>query len=130
MQPSICMLISRAPYGAVAAAEGVRHVNGALTEGFAVTIALVDDGVWLARTGQKSGQSADQSAGKSGFVSLSGALAASLHPASGPAPQLVVHRPSLEQRGLAPADLIPGVELVDDAGLAEIIASTRFLLRF
>lgn len=122
MQKSICILISQAPYGTVAAAEGVRHVNGALKEGFSVVAALVDDGVWLARPGQKPGQS--------GFTSLSDALSASLHPAFGPAPRVVLHRPSLETRGLTPAELIPSVELVDDAGLARAITSTQSLLRF
>ena len=122
MQRSICIMITQAPYGTVGAAEGIRHVNGALKDGFSVVAALVDDGVWLARPGQKPGQS--------GFTSLSDALSASLSPASGPAPQVVAHRSSLEERGLTPADLIPGVELVDDAGLAEVITSMQSLLRF
>lgn len=122
MRKSICILISQAPYGTVGAAEGIRHVNAALKEGFSVVAALIDDGVWVARPGQKPGQS--------GFTSLSDALSASLRPACGPALRVVVHRPSLEERGLTPADLIAGVELVDDAGLAEGITSMQSLLRF
>ncbi len=122
MQRSLCILVSRAPYGTVAAAEAVRHINGALTEGYTVVVALVDDGVWLGRSGQQ--------AGEHGFTSLSEALRASLHPASGPAPRVVVHRPSLEQRGLSPDGLVPGLDTVDDAGLAGVITSAQFLLRF
>ncbi len=122
MQRSICILVSQPPYGNVAAAEAVRHISGALAEGFAVVAALVDDGVWLSRAGHR--------AGHSGFTPLSGALHAVLHPVSSPAPRVVVHRPSLDQRELSPTDLVSGVELVDDAGLAETIASARFLLRF
>lgn len=122
MQPSVCVLISQAPYGTVHGAEGVRHVNGALTEGFAAVALLIDDGVWLARKGQ--------SAGETGFTSLSDAITAALQKAGGPVPRVAVHSPSLHERGLSPEELIPGVELVDDAGVAEIITTTQFLLRF
>ncbi|HEY3366121.1 MAG TPA: DsrE family protein [Symbiobacteriaceae bacterium] len=121
MDRSICVLISQAPYGTVHAAEGVRHVNGALSQGFQAVAVLVDDGVWVARPGQQPGAS--------GFTSLSDALTAALK-ASGPVPRVAVHRPSLEARGLTAADLIAGVELVDDAGLTQIITETQFLLRF
>lgn len=121
MDRSICVLISQAPYGTVHAAEGVRHVNGALAQGFQATMLLVDDGVWVARPGQQPGET--------GFTSLSDAVVSALA-AGGPVPRVAVHRPSLEARGLTPADLIPGVELVDDADVAQIITDTQFLLRF
>lgn len=122
MQPSLCVLISQAPYGVVHPAEGVRHVNGALANGFSSVALFVDDGVWCLRRGQ--------SAGATGFISLSEAIADSLAKTDGPVPRLVVHRPSLEVRGLQPDDLISGAEFVDDAGLAEIITTTQFLLRY
>ena len=120
--PSICVLISQAPYGIVHAAEGIRHVNGALANGFDATALFVDDGVWTVRKGQR--------ASATGFTSLSDSMAASLQKAGGPAPRLAVHRPSLEARGITPEELVPGVEMVDDAGLANIIAGTQFLLRY
>lgn len=122
MKPSITVLISQAPYGTVHAAEGVRHVNGALTEGFDAVAMLVDDGVWLANQGHHAGQT--------GFTSLSDALTASLQKPDGPVPRVLVHGPSLDKRGIAPEELIPGVELVDDAGLAKILTTTQFMLRF
>jgi len=91
--------------------RGVRHVNGALTEGFAGVALLIDDGVWLARKGQ--------SAGETRFTSLSDAVTAALQKAGGPVPRVAVHSPSLHERGLSPEELILGVELVDDAGVAE-----------
>lgn len=121
MSRSICILITRAPYGTVPAAEAIRHVNGALTEGYEAVAALVDDGVWLARKGQS---------GDGGFTSLAAALETALHNISGRVPRVLVHRPSLESRGLDPADLVPGVEMVDDAGLNAAVLSTQFLLRF
>lgn len=121
MHRSVCVMISQSPYGTVHAAEGVRHVNGALAQGFQATALLVDDGVWVARQGQ--------AAGPSGFTSLSAALTAALH-GSGPAPRIFVHRPSMEARGLDPDDLVPGVELADDAGVANLIMDAQYLLRF
>lgn len=120
MQPSICVMITQSPYGTVPAAEAVRHVNGALSEGFRVVTLLVDDGVWVAHAGQNPGQT--------GFTSLSDALVSSLQRES--APEVLVHRQSAEERGLTPADMIAGVGLVDDAGLGQIITSAQFLLRF
>lgn len=122
MDRSVCVLISQAPYGTVHAAEAVRHVNGALAEGLRAVALLVDDGVWLACKGQE--------AAGTGFVSLAGALQAALEKPGGPVPRVVVHQPSLAARGLSPADLIPGVELVDNAGLAAVVTSTQHLLRF
>lgn len=122
MQSSICVLISQAPYGVVHPAEGVRHVNGALSSGFASVALFVDDGVWAVRR--------NQTVGETGFISLSDALTDAVTKADGPVPRLVVHRPSMDSRGMKPEELIPGTELVDDAGLAQIITSTQFLLRY
>ena len=122
MEKSICILISQAPFGTVHAAEGVRHVNGALSEGFSAVAAFVDDGVWTVRKGQV--------AGATGFTSLSDALTTALSKPVGPVPRVVVHRPSMEARGVTPEELVPGAELVDDAELARILTSTQFALRF
>lgn len=122
MQPSICVLITQAPYGLVHAAESVRHVNGALSQGFSAAAALTDDGVWLACKGQSTGQT--------GYTSLSEALETALAKPDGSRPRVLVHKQSLADRGLTAADLIPGVELTDDAGLAALIAETQYLLRY
>ncbi|HYG56495.1 MAG TPA: DsrE family protein [Symbiobacteriaceae bacterium] len=122
MQPSICVLITQAPYGLVHAAEGVRHVNGALSQGFSASALLTDDGVWLACKGQNAGQT--------GYTSLSEALEAALNKQDGPKPRVLVHGQSLAERGLTAADLIDGIELTDDAGLAALLAESQYLLRF
>lgn len=62
----LAILVRQAPYTTIAAAEAVRHAGGALAEGLAVTVLLVDDGVLLAREGHEPAQT--------GFVSLSVAL--------------------------------------------------------
>lgn len=120
--PSISVLVTQAPYGTVHAAEAVRHVNGALSNGFEAVLALVDDGVWLARKGQ--------SAGATGYISLSGAISDSLGRPEGPVPRLLVHGPSLRARGLRPADLLEGAFIVDEDGFVEALSQSDHLLRF
>ncbi len=121
----LCVVIRRAPYGTLAAAEGVRHMIGAAQAGMSVYAALVDDGVYLATQGQDPGNA--------GWTSLSGALGQALGSGttgSAARPRAYVHRPSAETRGLDHLDLVPGVELIDDAQLAAVLASADALLIF
>ena len=121
----LCIVIRRAPYGTLAAAEGVRHLIGATDAGVAVCAVLVDDGVYVA----KQGQDPDDT----GWASLSGALARTLGPramGSSAQPQVYIHRASAETRGLDDLDLIPGVESIGDAQLAGLLTSAEALLVF
>ena len=63
---AVCLIIRKAPYGKIHAAEAVRHVNGALASGLETRVILVGDGVYLARGNQK--------AAEAGWTSLSGTL--------------------------------------------------------
>jgi len=123
--PDLCIVIRRAPYGTLGAAEGVRHLIGAAHAGMAVCAVLVDDGVYLAKQGQDPGGT--------GWTSLSGALGQALGSgptgASAPA-RAYVHRPSAETRGLDHLDLVPGVEWIDEARFAALLASAEALLVF
>src|SRR3989304_4439234 len=62
---NLCIVIRRAPYGSVSAAEAVRHVIGAVHAGLSVHTVLVDDGVYLVRQ--------DQDPGNTGWPGLSAA---------------------------------------------------------
>lgn len=121
---SLCIAIRKGPYGMLAAAEGVRHLIGAVQTGMSACAVLVDDGVYLAKRGQDPGQTA--------WTSLSAVLEQALGPRTGASPRarLYVHRRSAETRGLDPSDLVAGVELVDDAQLAAALASADALLIF
>ena len=121
----LCIVIRRAPYGTLAAAEGVRHLIGATETGMSVCAVLVDDGVYVA----KQGQDPDDT----GWTSLSGALARTLGPRavdSSAQARVYAHRASAETRGLDDLDLIPGVESIDDAQLAGLLTSAAALLVF
>lgn len=121
----LCIVIRRAPYGTLAAAEGVRHLIGATDAGMSVCAVLVDDGVYVAKQ--------DQDPHDTGWTSLSGALARTLGPRavdSSAQPRVYLHRASAETRGLDALDLIPGVESIDDAHLADLLTSADALLIF
>jgi len=122
---NLCIVIRRAPYGSVSAAEAVRHVIGAVHAGLSVHTVLVDDGVYLVRQ--------DQDPGNTGWTSLSDALRQALGPgatgSSAPV-RAYVHRPSAETRGLDHLDLVPTVELIDDMQLEAVLTSSDALLIF
>lgn len=122
----VCLLIRKAPYGTVAAAEGVRHLIGAAAAGMEATTVLVDDGVYVAKHGQDPGDT--------GWTSLSAALQQTLTPDAAASSRRIllyyVHRPSAEVRGVASSDLTPGVELIDDDRFAEILADAGGVLVF
>ncbi len=108
----LAILVRQAPYTTIAAAEAVRHAGGALGEGLAVTVLLVDEGVLLARDGQDSAQT--------GFVSLSAALRKVIEKGA----QVFALDEAAERYGLRPVgQLMEGVALIDGAEVARQLAS-------
>lgn len=121
MAKSVCILVRRAPYGVIQAAEAVRHINGAVANGFAATAVFADDGVYALKTGQDVGNSS--------FTSLGGALTDTLAKPE-PRARILVHRSSAEARGLHDDDLLPGVTWISDSELAELMAETSNVMLF
>lgn len=118
MPKTLCVLLRRPPYGSLDAAEGIRHLGGALTNGLCPVGLLVDDGVYLAKAGhQAAGGWTDLGA------ALSDLLAQTATGAGGEVRRaaIYVHGPSLRARGLAEHDLIPGCRVVDEAETAAVI---------
>jgi len=95
------IILRHAPYGQLAAAEVVRHLNGAVANGLDAAALLLDDGVYLARAGQQAME---------GWTELSAALAQSLAAAEasadGSQPAVYVHAAALSDRGLRACELI------------------------
>jgi sulfur relay (sulfurtransferase) DsrF/TusC family protein len=111
MKNSLCILMRRPPYGQIQDAEALRHLGGALAEQLNACAVLVDDGVYAARDGQDcTGTS---------WTALSPVW--SQHLAKGAC--LYVHAPSARARGLlTDAQLVSGVELLEDDALAQLLA--------
>lgn len=113
------VILRHAPYGRLDAAEAVRHLSGASTNGFEASLLLLDDGVYLARAGQVAAP---------GWTELAAALTEALRSreaAVGPRRGVAVfaHATAMQTRGLAEADLVPGCQLADDGAAAELLAA-------
>jgi len=113
------VLMRKAPYGSVYTAEGFRAVMGIGIFEMDVVLAFVDDGVYALVKNQDP-EKLDMQALGEGFPML---------PEFG-VNGFYVHQPSLEARGLSPDDLVMDVQLVDDAGLAELLAEYKTVLPF
>lgn len=121
MAKSVCILVRRAPYGVIQAAEAVRHINGAVGNGFTTTAVFADDGVYVLK--------AKQDAVDTTFTNLGGALKDTLAKPE-PRAQILVHRSSAELRGLNEDDLLSGVTWINDGELAALMAETPNVMLF
>lgn len=126
MSKDILVVIRRGPYGGFQAAEGLRHANGAMSLGFRPIVVLVDDGVYLAQTGQNSGQSPWLSLGET----LEEIIARGLYEKKEEPAEFYIDKESMEKRGLNPEDLVEDLEPVDHRKVSELMAATRLQLIF
>ncbi len=122
MPTDLCILIRHPPYGSISAAEGIRHLAGALGYDLATIVVLVDDGVWVAKAGQE--------AGHSGWTSLSEALAGALRPTAGGPPVILAEVGALARGGLSAQDLVPGVIPAGPEAIARAVAQARHVMLF
>ena len=120
------IVVRRPPYGTIDAAEAIRHAGGGLSFQVPTTLLLMEDGVFMARR--------DQRPEAVGYLSLSRALEEYLarrgqgKDGGEIAGQVVVHGPSLKERGLAAEDLIPGAKVVEEAEATRILADGGWTL--
>ena len=128
MAKTLCVVLRKAPYGTIHAAEALRHINGGIAHGLKTTAIFIDDGVFTAK--------ADQTAAEFGWTSLSETLQMTLRfsttlPDGSPnRAQVWVHAPSLEARGLAPKDLMAGVKPINDEEMASLLAEAHAVLLY
>ena len=113
------VLMRQAPYGSVYTAEGFRSVMGIAIFEVDVSLAFVDDGVY-ALVKDQNPQKLDMKPLGEGFPML---------PEFGVA-GFYVHQPSLAARGLSVDDLVMDVQLVDNAGLAKLLAEHGTVIPF
>lgn len=115
----VAVLMRKAPYGSVYTAEGFRSVMGIGIFEMDVALVFVDDGVYALIKDQDPQKLEMQPLGE-GFPML---------PEFG-VESFYVHQPSLEARGLSVEDLVMDVQLVDNAGLAELLAERGTVMPF
>ena len=115
MSEKLCLIIRRAPFGSLHAAEGIRLANGVTVYGGELTIVLVDDGVYVAKK--------DQRAEESGWTSLSDEVTKLSRQA-----RICVHVASLRSAGLDAESLVDGVTPIDDEGFADIMSESDSII--
>lgn len=115
----VAILMRKAPYGSVYTAEGFRSVMGIAVFEMDAILIFADDGVYALLK--------DQDPSKLGMKPLGDGFP--LLPDFG-VNGFYVHQPSLEQRGLSVDDLVMDVQLLDDAGLAGLLAEYSPVLPF
>ena len=126
MTKDILIMIRRGPYGGFQAAEGLRHANGAISLGFRPLVVLVDDGVYLAKTGQHPGQSPWLSLGST----LEEIMARGLYEKKEAPAAFYIEKESLAVRGLEAAELVEELELVDHRTVSALLAANPLHLIF
>jgi sulfur relay (sulfurtransferase) DsrF/TusC family protein len=126
MNRDILIVVRHGHYGGFQAAEALRHTNGSLSLGFRPVVVLIDDGVYLARAGQHTGQSEWLSLG----ATLEEIIARGLYEKKDSPAEFYVDSGSLRQRGLTPEDLVEGLEPIDHAKIADSMARHRLQLIF
>ena len=122
MTDTVCLIIRKAPYGKINAAEAVRHVNGALASGLEPLVILMGDGVYLGRDNQQ--------AAKAGWTSLSDALSQVPTAKGGERARFYAHQESLADRGIEPHDLMKQFKVVSSQEMAGFVASCPRVLLF
>lgn len=115
MSKKLCLIIRRAPFGSLHAAEGIRLANGVTVYGGELAIVLVDDGVYVAKKSKR--------AEESGWTSLSDELTKLSRQA-----KICVHAASLRSAGFDAESLVDGVTPIDDEEFVDIMAESDSII--
>jgi len=118
MERKIAMILRKAPYGDINAAEAIRHAMGGAAEDLSISLILVDSGVFLAKRGQDSSGT--------GYTNLE----ASLKDCIDMGVEVYADKASVRERGIEAADIIDGVRIVNGSEMAEILREAATTMIF
>lgn len=114
----IAMILRRAPYGDINAAEAVRHAMGAVADELAASLILVDGGVLLAKKGQDEAGT--------GFTNLENVLKDCLDMGV----EVYADKLSVKQQSLDSTDIVGGVKIVSGTEIAELVIESKTTMIF
>lgn len=114
----IAMVLRRAPYGDINAAEAVRHAMGGVSDELNVDLVLIDGGVLLAKKGQDDTGT--------GFTNLEGVLKDCIDMGV----EVYADRASVREQHLESADILDGVRLANATQIAELLQEAKTTLIF
>lgn len=115
---NIVMILKRAPYGDINAAEAVRHAIGGVADDLAVHLVLVDGGVLLAKK--------DHDETGTGFTNLERALKDCIDMGV----EVYADQSSLKEYYLNTEDIVEGVNVVEGAKIAELVRGAKTTVIF
>lgn len=114
----IAMVLRKAPYGDINAAEAVRHALGGVSEDIKVSLIMVDAGVLLARKGQDDTGT--------GFTNLEGVLKDCIDMGV----EIYADKVSLREQHVDAGDMVDGVKIVTGAEIAEAVKEAKTTMIF
>ena len=114
----IAMILRRAPYGDINAAEAVRHAMGGVADELTIDLILVDSGVLLAKKGQDDTGT--------GFTNLEGTLKDCIDMGV----EVYADKASVREQHLESADIVDGVKLANAAEIAELMQEAKTTMIF
>ncbi|HBR22452.1 MAG TPA: hypothetical protein DD713_07815 [Nitrospiraceae bacterium] len=114
----IAMILRKAPYGDINAAEAVRHAMGGAADELAVSLILVDGGVLLAKIGQDDTGT--------GFTNLEGALKDCIDMGV----EVYADKQSIRGQHIEAEDIVEGVKVTSGAEIAEIVKEAKATMIF
>jgi sulfur relay (sulfurtransferase) DsrF/TusC family protein len=114
---NLLVILRKAPYGSVSAAEAVRHAGGAGSADYTSILYLIDSGVYTAKKNQDAGATGFTGLGES-IELLSGEM------------EIYAHQESLKECGLKEDDLVEGVKIDDGEYLKQAIRDAKSVMIF
>lgn len=115
---SIAIVLKKAPYGSVDAAEAVRHALGGATEDMDVKLVLVDSGVNAARKGQDPSGTEYSS------------IEAGLQDCLDMGVSVYADRSSLAENNIGDNEIIDGIKAADSREIAGLLAESDTTMLF
>ncbi len=114
----IAIILRRAPYGDINAAEAVRHAMGGVADELGVDLILVDGGVFLAKKGQDDTGT--------GFTNLEGSLKDCIDMGV----NVYAERASVREQNLEQGDLVDGVRIINAMEMAGLVQEAKTTMIF
>ncbi len=114
----IAMILRRAPYGDINAAEAVRHAMGGVADDLEIDMILVDGGVFLAKKGQDDTGT--------GFTNLEGSLKDCIDMGV----NVYADKASVREQNLEQSDLVDGVRMINATEMAGLVQEAKTTMIF
>ncbi|HBG92574.1 MAG: hypothetical protein A3J81_01435 [Nitrospirae bacterium RIFOXYB2_FULL_43_5] len=114
----IAMILRRAPYGDINAAEAVRHALGGVSEDIKVSLIMVDAGVLLTRKGQDDTGT--------GFTNLGDTLKDCIDMGV----EVYADKVSLREQNMESEEMVDGVKIINGAEIAAIVNEAKTTMIF